>query len=100
MTASNCSGEKSFSNLKRIKNEVRSCMGQQRLCSQSLMSIENNIVNSLDCDGIINDVAIKKLVNGFVKLPILPYMELRNSLIKIFVFLSFNENLAIFRFHK
>ena len=31
MSASNCSGEQSYSKLKWIKKEVRSCMGQQRL---------------------------------------------------------------------
>ena len=40
MMTSNCSGERSFSKLKRIKNEVRSCMGQQRLSLLSLMSNE------------------------------------------------------------
>jgi len=43
---SNCSGERSFSKIKK-QNEVRSCMGQQRLSFRSLMSIENHIVETL-----------------------------------------------------
>jgi len=47
MEISNCGGEGSFSKLKRIKYEVPSCMGQQRLSRLRLMSIENGIVEAL-----------------------------------------------------
>jgi len=42
-----CGGEGSFSKLKRIKYEVRICMGQQRLSFLFLMSIENDIAETL-----------------------------------------------------
>ena len=58
MTTSNCSGERSFSKMKRIKNEVRSCMGQHRLSLLSLMSIENDILESLEFNDLINSFAL------------------------------------------
>lgn len=60
MMSSNCSGERSFSKLKRIKNEVRSCMAQKRLNMLSLMSIENEIVKSQDFSDIIHEFALRK----------------------------------------
>ena len=47
ITISNCAGEGSFSKLKRIKYEVQSCIDQQRLSFLFLMSIENDIVETL-----------------------------------------------------
>jgi len=47
MAISNCSEEGSFSKLKRIKYEVRSCIDQQWLSFLFLMSIENDIVETL-----------------------------------------------------
>ena len=47
MAILNCSGERSFSKLKRKIYEVRSCMNQQRLSFLFLMSIENDIVETL-----------------------------------------------------
>jgi len=47
MAISNCSREWSCSKIKSIKYEVRSCMDQQRLSFLSLMSIENDIVETL-----------------------------------------------------
>ena len=61
MATSNCSGERSFSKLKRIKNEVCSCVGQQLLSLLSLMSIENDIVQRLSFTDIINEFATKKV---------------------------------------
>lgn len=56
----NCSGERSFSKLGRIKNELRSTMLQDRLNSLSLMSIESDILLSLDFEDIIEDFAHTK----------------------------------------
>ena len=39
LMATNCSGERSFSKLKRIKNERRSTMHQERLNRLTLMSL-------------------------------------------------------------
>ena len=53
------SGERSFSKLKLIKNYLRSTMSQDRLIDLSIISIENNIMNSID---ITNDfVSIKSI---------------------------------------
>ena len=41
---SNCSGERMFSKLRRIKNELRSCMTQTRLNSLTLLSVESEIL--------------------------------------------------------
>jgi len=41
LMVTNCSGERSFSNLKRIKNELRSTMHQERLNCLTLMSLEH-----------------------------------------------------------
>ena len=60
MMASNCSGERSFSKLKRIKNELRSTMGQERVSKLSLMSIEHEILNALDFEELIDAFAAKK----------------------------------------
>lgn len=57
MMVTNCSGERSFSKLKRIKNELRSTMLQERLTSLSLMSIESDVLKSIDFEEVINDFA-------------------------------------------
>ena len=60
MMVSNCSGERSFSKLKRIKNELRSTMVQERLSNLSLMSIEHEILNALDFEKLIDAFAANK----------------------------------------
>uniref|UniRef100_H2YTB8 TTF-type domain-containing protein n=1 Tax=Ciona savignyi TaxID=51511 RepID=H2YTB8_CIOSA len=60
MAPSNCCGERSFSKLKRIKNEARNSMGQERLNFLSLMSIENDVVDSLSFTDLIRDFALRK----------------------------------------
>ncbi|XP_059156041.1 zinc finger MYM-type protein 1-like [Physella acuta] len=60
MMTSNCSGERSFSKMKKIKSDLRSTMGQQRLSMLSLMSIENDIVSALNYTKLIEEFAIRK----------------------------------------
>ena len=50
MMVSNCTGERSFSKLKPIKNELRSTMLQERLNCLSIMSIESNVLLNIDFD--------------------------------------------------
>ena len=57
---SNCSGERSFSVLKRVKNQLRSSMGQKRLNSLSLLCIENELLEKIDTDDIIKSFALSK----------------------------------------
>lgn len=56
----NCSGERSFSKLKKIKNELRSTMLQGRLNSLSLMAIENDLLREIKFETLINDFANEK----------------------------------------
>jgi len=48
MLVTNCSGERSFSVLSRVKNEIRTTMSDERLNALSLMAFENNLVRSID----------------------------------------------------
>lgn len=56
----NCSAERSFSCLKRIKNYLRSTMSQDRLNALAILSIEHELTNQLSYDDIIEDFAKKK----------------------------------------
>ena len=58
--ATNCSGERSFSCLKRVKNYQRSSLSQEKMNSLALLYIEAEIMNTINYDDIINDFAIKK----------------------------------------
>jgi hypothetical protein len=44
----NCCGERSFSTLKRIKNELRSTMRQTRLNRLTLNSLEHQVLGEID----------------------------------------------------
>ena len=57
---SNCSGERSFSLLKRVKNQLRSSMGQKRLNSLALLCIEKELLEKIDTDDIIKSFALSK----------------------------------------
>uniref|UniRef100_H2YAF9 TTF-type domain-containing protein n=1 Tax=Ciona savignyi TaxID=51511 RepID=H2YAF9_CIOSA len=57
---SNCSGERSFSVLKRVKNHLRSSMSQQRLNSLALLCIENEILTNVDTRDVIKSFALTK----------------------------------------
>ena len=63
--ASNCTGERSFSRLKRIKNEVRNSMRQHRASVLSRTSIKYDILRSLDFKHFVNDFAIRKARKRF-----------------------------------
>lgn len=49
--------ERSFSKLKLIKNYLRTSMNQDRLCDLAMISIENEVCDSLDIKKVINDFA-------------------------------------------
>ena len=57
LTCSNSSGERSFSKLKRIKNELRSSMSQRRLNHLPLMSIESELLRKQNCCKLIQEFA-------------------------------------------
>ena len=52
--------ERRFSRLKLIKSYLRSVMGQERLTSLSLLSIERGISTMCDYDSIIDNFAAMK----------------------------------------
>ena len=58
--ATNVTGERTFSALKRVKNELRTTMAQDRMTALSLLCIENDIVECLQFDDIIDDYAKQK----------------------------------------
>ena len=60
MMVTNCSAERSFSKLKRIKNELRNSMGKERLNYLSLISIENQLMHEIDIKQIIRKFAHQK----------------------------------------
>ncbi len=57
----NASGERSFSVLKRIKNYLRSVLGQEKLSSLAILAIESEITNKIDIDSIIDKFAQAKI---------------------------------------
>ena len=60
LMVSNCSGERSFSALKRIKNYLRSTMKDEKLNYFSLTHIESEHLCKIDSQDIINEFADKK----------------------------------------
>ena len=56
----NCSGERSFSVLKRVNNYLRSTMSQQRFSDLSPLAIEHDLLKSLSMDDIISRFAALK----------------------------------------
>ena len=56
----NCSGERSFSHLKRVKNEIPSTMLQDRLSNLSLLYIESELLRIIDFDDIVRSFASRK----------------------------------------
>ena len=60
MMVSNASSERSFSKLGIVKGELRSSMGQERLSMLALMSIEHELLRSLDFTDTIEEFALAK----------------------------------------
>jgi hypothetical protein len=60
LMATNCSGERSFSQLIRIKDVKRSTMNQQRLGVLALLCIESDLLREIDFSPIIDEFAVAK----------------------------------------
>lgn len=60
MFVTNCTRERSFSKLKLVKNYLRNTMGQDRLSSLTLLSIEHDRLRQLDFSDISTDFARQK----------------------------------------
>lgn len=54
---SNCSTERSFSALKRIKSYLRSNIGEERLTALAIMNIESDVTTAISYDDIIQEFA-------------------------------------------
>ena len=57
---SNCSGERSFSKLKLIKNRLRTSLGQEKLNQLSIMNIEYDVMREIDFEHIVADFSKRK----------------------------------------
>lgn len=57
---SNCSGERSFSKMALIKNKLRSTMRDRRLSALELLSVENDVLESVSFEDIIEQFAAAK----------------------------------------
>jgi len=53
----NCSGERSFSKLKRIKNDLRLTMYQYRLNHLTLMSLDHEVLREIELTELIDNFA-------------------------------------------
>jgi len=54
MPVTNCSGDRSFSVLSPVKNEIRTTVSDERLNAVCLMAVESSLVRSLDFEAVIN----------------------------------------------
>ena len=61
MMVTNCTGERSFSKMKLIKNYLRNTMGQERLHYLTLLNVENDVLKSLNSSEIIAKFAEIKM---------------------------------------
>ncbi len=60
MMVTNCTGERSFSKLALIKNELRSTMTQEKLNNLSLISIEFDMLEKVPVDSVIDEFSTIK----------------------------------------
>jgi hypothetical protein len=60
LPVANTEGERSFSVFKRVKNQLRSTVGQDRLCDLSLLTIEADLANNINFENIVAEFAILK----------------------------------------
>ena len=56
----NCTAESSFSQLKRLKNHLRTTLGQDKLESLSLLCIEADILRKISFDEVLKEFAMVK----------------------------------------
>lgn len=61
LPVSNCSAERSFSCLRRIKSYFRSATGQERLEAMAILNIESELTNTINFEDIIKEFAGKKV---------------------------------------
>lgn len=67
LMVTNCSAERSFSQLKRLKSPCRTMITQERLDALSLLCIESDLLHEIDFDELIKDFAAKKTRKQYFK---------------------------------
>ncbi|GIY73127.1 zinc finger MYM-type protein 1 [Caerostris extrusa] len=65
LIVTNCTGERTFSRLKNIKNQLRSTMTRTRLSSLSILCVENETFRKIDFDELIEEFCVKKFRKKF-----------------------------------
>jgi len=60
LMVANSSGERSFSKMKLIKNRLRTTMTQDHLSNLTILSIESDVLRSLNFEDTIKQFSIKK----------------------------------------
>ena len=65
LMVTNCSGERSFSRLKGIKNKLRSTMSQER-SALSILCIESDKLKHINFDEFLHDFALTKARKKFI----------------------------------
>jgi len=61
MPITNCSSERSFFSLKRIKNRLRSTLSQENIDALGILSIESDITANLSFDDVIDHFSKQKV---------------------------------------
>ena len=64
----NCSGERSFSKSKCVKNQQRTSLGQDKLNYLTLLSIKHELLNEIEVKDIIKKFASRRQENDLCKL--------------------------------
>jgi len=61
----NCKTERSFSQMKRIKNPIRTTMRQERLISLSLLMIEADLLRQINFEDLLIDCCFTPIQQFF-----------------------------------
>ncbi|ESN91080.1 hypothetical protein HELRODRAFT_90499, partial [Helobdella robusta] len=65
--ATNCSAERSFSCLNRVKNYLRSTISEERLNYLAILCIEKTILQDLNINFVIDEFARRKVRRKVLK---------------------------------
>ena len=67
LMVTNCSGERSFLKLKRVKNEQQTSLGQDKLNHLTLLSIEHELLDKIEVKDIIKKFASLRVSHDLQK---------------------------------
>ena len=65
LLVTNCSGEKSFSAMKRIKNYLRSTLKDEKLNHLVFMHVESSVLQKLNFNNVL-DQFVERLMRNFL----------------------------------